>query len=200
MKASIEEVLARAGEFFMGRSPIQQAALRIASALSDLGIPFAIAGALAANAHGHVRTTADVDILLTREGLATFKERWLGRGWIEKFPGSRGLRDALHDVPIDVLLAGDYPGDGKVKPVVFPHPARVSVVGKDGIPVLTLPCLLELKLASGMTAPHRLQDLADVLHLIRANQLPAEYALGLAPYVREKFAELWRAAQVCEEY
>jgi hypothetical protein len=49
-----------------------------------------------------------------------------------------------------------------------------------------------------MTAPHRLRDLADVLELIRILRLPAEWALQLNPYVREKYGELWRAAQIQE--
>jgi hypothetical protein len=61
--------------------------------------------------------------------------------------------------------------------------------------VLSLPRLVELKLASGMTAPHRLQDLADVLRLIESAQLPRELADELDPYVRSKYDELWRAAQ-----
>ena len=62
--------------------------------------------------------------------------------------------------------------------------------------ILPLPTLIELKLASGMTAPHRLKDLADVLELVRAVKLPAELAADLNPYVRDKYLELWRAAQV----
>jgi hypothetical protein len=54
---------------------------------------------------------------------------------------------------------------------------------------------VELKLASGITAPHRLRDLADVLELIRVAALPAELADELDPFVREKYLELWRAAQ-----
>jgi hypothetical protein len=46
-----------------------------------------------------------------------------------------------------------------------------------------------------MTAPHRLKDLADVLELIRARSLPVGFAEALDPYVRDKFRELWRAAQ-----
>jgi hypothetical protein len=42
------------------------------------------------------------------------------------------------------------------------------------VTLLPLPTRLELNLASDMTAPHRLKDLADV---------------------REKFLELWQAAQ-----
>lgn len=54
---------------------------------------------------------------------------------------------------------------------------------------------MELKLASGMTAPHRLRDLADVLELIRIRQLPEAHADRLHPYVRDEFRELWHAAQ-----
>ena len=61
-----------------------------------------------------------------------------------------------------------------------------------------MPALIELKLASGMTAPHRLKDLADVLELIRALALAESLAGELNPYVREKYLELWRAAQVTD--
>ncbi len=43
--------------------------------------------------------------------------------------------------------------------------------------------------------PHRLQDLADVIHLIRRNGLTPEFAAGLHPVVQEHFRELWRDAQ-----
>ena len=95
---------------------------------------------------------------------------------------------------IDVLIAGEFPGDGLPKPVAFPDPATVSVEG-ERFHILPLATLLELKLASGMTAVHRLKDLADVLEVIRAVQLPESFADNLNPYVREKYLELWRAAQ-----
>jgi hypothetical protein len=49
-----------------------------------------------------------------------------------------------------------------------------------------------------MTAPHRLKDLADVLELIRALQLNQAFVEQLHPYVRDKFRELWGAAQTAE--
>lgn len=199
MKQTLSNVLQRAGAFFMKQSPIHGAARRISRTLAEMNIPFAVAGALAANTHGHVRTTEDVDVLLTREGLEAFKQRWLGRGWVEKFAGSKGIRDTVHNVNIDILLTGDYPGDGLPKPVVFPRPETVSELDADGIPIVTLPTLLELKLASGMTAPHRPRDLDDVIQLIRVNGLPRTYAERLNPYVRAKFDELWSAAQYQEE-
>ena len=122
----------------------------------------------------------------------------LGRGYVEKFPGSKGLRDTEHGVSIDVLLAGEYPGDGKPKPIRFPDPATIAVRGSHGA-FLPLETLIELKLASGLSAPHRLKDLADVLELIRAAGLPASLDERLDPSVRGKYAELWTAAQTRDD-
>lgn len=184
----------------MKRSPIHAAARRISETLLEMEIPFAIAGALAANVHGHVRTTQDVDILLNPDGLTRFKEAYLGRGWVEKFEGSRGLRDTVNNVNIDVLLTGEYPGDGKPKPVAFPDPVDVAQPDDEGIPIVSLVALLELKLASGMTAPHRPRDLDDVIQLIRANGLARDHQDMLNAYVRAKYDELWEAAQHEEDY
>ena len=51
-------------------------------------------------------------------------------------------------------------------------------------------------MASGLTAPDRPRDFDDVIQLIRANSLPADYHAGLDDYVRDKFVELWRYAQL----
>jgi hypothetical protein len=196
----LSEVLEDAGEFFMGKSSIHKAAYRLARALSELEIPFVVVGALAVNAHGHVRTTADIDILLNPEGLEAFKGRWLGQGWVELFEGSKGFRDATLDVKIDVLLSGEFPGDGKPKPIAFPRPEAVEIAeSSDGYPVLALRGVVELKLASGMTAPHRPRDFDDVIQLIRVNALGRDYSEQLDPYVQAKFQEMWEFAQVEED-
>jgi hypothetical protein len=179
----------------MGKADVQAALSKVVAALEKAEIPYAVVGAMALNEHGFRRVTVDVDILLTREGLEAFKSAVLGRGYVEQFPGSKGLRDTEHRVNVDVLLAGDYPGDGKPKPVAFPDPAQSAERGRT-CALLPLPRLIELKLASGMSAPHRLKDLADVLEVIRALDLDEDVADALHPYVREKFRELWRAAQV----
>jgi hypothetical protein len=189
----MEAMLERAGRFFMGKSPQHLAAIELARRLGDLGIDYAIAGALALGIHGHERFTTDVDVLVTREGHARFKAANLGRGYVEVFPGSKGLRDTVNDVKIDFILAGDYPGDGKPKAVAFPDPRTAAIEGKT-FRVLTLEKLVELKLASGMSAAHRLKDLADVISLIQSARLPRDLASRLDPSVRGKFEELWDAA------
>jgi hypothetical protein len=59
-----------------------------------------------------------------------------------------------------------------------------------------LPTLIELKLASGMTNPGRLKDLADVQELIRVLKLPADFSDQLNPFVRGRYSELWEAVKL----
>jgi hypothetical protein len=186
-----------ARRFFMGEADVQRALERLARLLEEKGIPYAVIGAMALNEWGYRRVTVDVDILLSADGLRALRAEVLGRGYVEKFPGSRGLRDTETSVNIDVVLAGEYPGDGKPKPVVFPDPAEAAVRGQK-VALLPLPKLIELKLASGISAPHRLKDLADVLELIRQLSLTRQMAEALDPSVRAKYEELWQAAQTAE--
>ncbi|MEA2561028.1 MAG: hypothetical protein QOH06_2532 [Acidobacteriota bacterium] len=186
-----------ATRFFMGTSDVQHALEKIARLLDEDGIPYAIVGAMALNAYGYRRQTVDVDILLTPAGLDEFRAKHLGLGYVPKFTGSKSLRDTENGVQIDVLLTGEYPGDGRPKPVVFPDPAVAAVRG-ERVALLPLLTLIELKLASGISAPHRLKDLADVLELVRILDLPEETAENLHPYVREKYREIWQAAQGAE--
>ncbi len=189
--ASIEQL----GRFFMGTSDVHLALARVVKTLEELGIPYAICGAMAVNAHGLRRATEDVDVLLTPEGLAQFKAHALGRGFVEKFPGSRGVKDAETKVPIDFLLTGGVPGDGVMRGMTFPDPKDVAIekVGKRYVDLATL---VGMKVASAMTAPDRPRDFDDVIRLIRANELGEHFAGGLHSYVREKYRELWRIAQM----
>jgi hypothetical protein len=200
MTRDLLKVAEEADRFFMERSPIHETMRRLAACLKEMQIPFAIAGAMAANAHGHRRTTADVDLLMRRQDLQRFKDQWLGRGWVENFEGSKGFRDTANNVKVDVLIVGDFPGDGLEKPVSFPPPENVIMEDAEGIPFLSLATLIELKITSGMSVSHRPRDLDDVIQLVRINKLPTSFANQLNPYVREKYQELWHAAQVNEDY
>jgi len=200
MPESILEVAKRADKFFMEASPIHETMRRLSRILDEMKIPFAIAGAMAANAHGHKRTTSDVDILIRREDLVRFKSKHIGLGWMDKFEGSKNFKDTITSVNVDTLIVGDYPGDGLPKPVAFPAPEDVSFRNDDGIPFITLETLLELKIACGSTVSHRPRDLDDVIQLIRVNRLPLEFSQKLNPFVVGKYQELWQAAQVNDDY
>src|SRR5262245_33696917 len=120
LDARMDAVLARAGAYFMGQSPVHRAAEELARRLEEAGIDYAIAGALSLGFHGYERLTEDVDIIVTREGLERFKADWLGRGYVNVRPGGKAVRDTVNNVRIDFLLTGEFPGDGKPKPVVIP--------------------------------------------------------------------------------
>ncbi len=183
MREGGDAAIRQASLFFMKNDPVHHALREIARRLEQLKIPYAVVGGMALVAHGYDRTTVDVDILLTSEGLAAARRELEGLGYVPPFVGSKNLRDTNTGVRIEFLLAGHYPGDGKPKPVVFPDPAHASVA-IDGVRYITLPKLIELKLASGMTQPARRRDLADVQDLIRTLKLDAAFAESLDPYVR----------------
>jgi hypothetical protein len=183
-----------AQDFFMKRSKVHDALNQLSGLLGEDRIPYLIAGAMALNEYGYERVTKGIDLILSRAGLHRFKERHLGRGYLEKHSGSKSFRDTENGVDIDVLIAGDYPGDGKPKSVAFPEPKHSSRPSSE-VQWLPLPKLIELKLASGMTAPHRLRDLADAIEVIRVQRLDEHFADQLDPMVREKYRELWAAAQ-----
>jgi hypothetical protein len=176
---------------FRGESDLFKTMRALGRRLDDLHVPYAVAGAMAMEAHDYRRLTDNLNILVTRGGLQTIHERLEGLGCALLNPGSKNLRDTERGVRIKFLVAGEYPGDGKPKPVAFPNPAEVAVT-LDGIRYLSLPTLVELKLASGMSDPGRLKDLGDAQEMIRVLGLSAEFAAQLNPFVRDKYLELWR--------
>jgi hypothetical protein len=190
---SIHDVYAEGSRYFMGEGKLHGALGELCYDLERRGIDYMIIGAVALLAHGYPRFTEDIDLVMTAEGLETFHRELVGLGYAPAFSGARKrLRATRSNVPVEIIVAGDYPGDGKPKPISFPVPAEASVE-IDGVRVVTLEKLIELKLASGMTAPDRLKDLADVQELIKLRALDAGFADRLHPYVRGRFLELLRA-------
>lgn len=179
----------------MEKGDVYETLKRLAARLSKEGLDYALIGGMALVAHGYRRFTEDVDILMTPEAFEAFRERLVGLGYRPAFPGAvKAFRDAETGVTIEVITSGDYPGDGKPKPVAFPDP-RTARFERDGLWLITLDKLIELKLASGLSAPHRLKDLADVQDLILRLKLPLTLAEQLDESVRSEYERLWRAAQ-----
>ncbi len=192
---SFDDFLREADAYFMETGKLHQTLRDLTRRLEEAAIDYAVLGAIALGRHGYRRMTVDIDLLLTPEGLAQFKDLHLGRGYVAAFPGAqKSFRAADTGVRIDVITSGEYPGDGLPKPVIFPNPAEVSVEIA-GVRVVTLEKLVELKLASGMSAPHRLRDLADVQDAIRTLHLPQDFTGRLDPSVRPTYLDLWRKAQ-----
>ncbi len=185
--------------FFMGEGILNETLRRVARDLENRGIDYVLIGAVALNQHGYRRFTEDIDLLLTREGLEKFQNELVGLGYRPAQTGAtKKFRTTQENVMVEIITSGEFPGDGKPKAVVFPNPSE-NQTEIDGIKTVTLEKLIELKLASGMTAPHRLKDLADVQEIVKIKSLTAEFAEKLNPFVREKYLELQKAVAEAEE-
>jgi hypothetical protein len=178
---------------FEGTSAVHRTLKRLAHRLDELNVDYAIAGGMALFFHGYRRFTEDVDVLVTADGLQTIHESLEGLGYVRPFEKSKNLRDAETGVRIDFLVTGQYPGEGKPGPIAFPDPADVGE-DIDGTQVVTLPRLIELKLASGQ-APNRMKDLGDVQELIKVTQVPLEIGQEIDPSLRGIFEKLWNDSQ-----
>ncbi len=192
LNADVRWALEEGGMHFERESQVYQSLERITQRLTELRVPHAVVGGMAMFLHGYRRFTEDVDVLVTADGLKHLHDQLEGRGYVPPFAGSKNLRDSANGVRIEFIVTGEFPGDGKPKPVAFPDPNTASTI-VDGIRCLGLIQLIDLKLASGMTNPGRLKDLADVQEMIDALHLTPEFANQLNPYVRGRYLELHTA-------
>ena len=174
---------------FEERSAVHITLRNLTHALNELGVDYAVAGSMAMFIHGFRRFTEDVDVLVTREGLARIHDALDGRGYVKPFAASKNLRDARTGVKIDFLIAGQYPGDGKPGPVAFPVPIEASEV-KDGIRVLSLSKWVELKLISGRL-PARRRDWADIQDAIRTLKIARDFSNQIDSSLRDSYHQLW---------
>jgi hypothetical protein len=180
--------------FFQGNDPVHQTMSRLAAELAKANISYAVVGGMAVNAHRHRRTTADVDVLLTAEGLADFRRLFVGSAYDPVPRRSRRFVDRANGVTLDVLVTGMFPGSGKPGPIAYPDPATVGETIEQ-IRVIDLPTLIQLKLAA-----RRYQDFADVVALIRVHNLVEGFADRLHPSVRSDYIECLEEKRREDEY
>lgn len=180
--------------FFQKSAPVHKTMRRVVKQLQKACIPYAIVGGMAVNAHGHQRTTDDLDVLLTAEGLAEFRKRFVPKHYDTHPRLPRRFTDRKNEVIIDFLVTGLYPGSGRPGPISYPDPAAVSQTIEE-LQVLELATLIQLKLAA-----RRHQDFADVVSLIRVQQLDESFAGRLHPSVRGDYIECLEERRREDEY
>jgi len=191
---SFMDRLQEIGVFFQKRSPQHQTMRRLARRLKKAGIPYAIMGAMAVNAHGAERTTRDVDVLLTPEGLERFRQEFVGEEYDQAEGRPRRFVERKSGVTVDCLITGRYPGSGKPGPFAFPDPTEASQE-IEKIRVLTLPQLIQLKLAA-----RRHSDFGDVVFLIQTHNLDESFLPQLHPSVHQDFIECLEEKRREDEY
>ena len=180
--------------FFQKNDPVHKTMRRVVKRLEKAGIDYAVVGGMAVNAHGRQRTTADLDLLLTPEGLAEFRLRFVPRHYEEIAGRPRRFTDRIGGVKIDFLVTGLFPGSGAPGPIAYPDPAAVSEVIGDAR-VVGLATLIQLKLAA-----RRYQDFADVVALIRVHDLDEGFAGRLDESVRGDYVECLEEKRREDEY
>ncbi len=148
--------------------------------LAEEGIRFAVIEALALRQYGFVRATEDIAILTTPGGLDKIHATLVGRDLTSRAQGLRkGLREAEHEMDMDVVTSGEHAGSEE-SPVVYPPPDSDAFVELGGVRFPTLETLVEFKIASGVWR-HRHLDLGDVQNRIRIHGLDEGFANRLRP-------------------
>ena len=95
---------------------------------------------------------------------------------------------------VDLLVTGHLPGRGKSAPFPFPDPTAASEE-INGTRVVTLPQLIQLKLAAG-----RYSDFGDVVFLIRVHHLDESFLDRLHPAVHGDYIECLEEQRREDEY
>jgi hypothetical protein len=128
-----------------------------------------VGGGWAVWRHGYVgRVTQDVDIALAKASVDDFLRAASVSGFeMVSQPEGRWpkLRHRETGIEVDVLPEGGRPGTAsRPAPTTIPHPKTMGAA-RGILKYITLPSLIELKLAAG-----RLRDEADVVELARENR------------------------------
>ena len=193
-KFDLDKRLWEIGMFFQKNDPVHQSLRRLAKRLEKAGIPYAVMGAMAVNLHGARRTTDDVDVLLTPEGLQRFRQELLPKFYKPTEGRSRRFTERKSGVQVDCLVTGHFPGRGRPGPFAFPDPQEVAVE-IEKVQVVNLPQLIQLKLAA-----RRHYDFGDVGFLIHVHNLDESFMEKLHPSVHQDFIECLEEKRREDEY
>jgi len=172
----------------LGCAPLLATAEKVAGVLAKTGIAHVFIGGLGVQHYGYVRSTLDVDIVVSDVDAVC---ALLAAHGFEENPGPGGFRwphvkvimtDKENGVDVDVMPAGARMGCSEI-PLPQPEKAEATPYYVDAA------TLVSLKLASCLAEPiKRAKDQADVVELIKFG-LPQ--ALPVADSVRAEYARLW---------
>jgi hypothetical protein len=151
--------------------------------LARFRIPHFVCGGFAVQEHGYPRFTQDVDIIVPDVGPAY--DTLCTNGFLEN-PGAT-VTDPETRLKIDLRPGGQKLDSG---PLQLPLPTMVSEEPQ----ILTLEALIGTKLSAYVgRGIERVKDYADVVELMKANQLPRGY--GVAAGVRDFYQRIWDELQ-----
>lgn len=194
-----QQALMSSGDNCAKRFLVDESSLAVLSTADKLSqllkkhdIKYAIIGGFALNIHGFKRQTTDIDVLMSKVDLKKFKDKLVHNGFAPRFRGAEtSYRDPISNVGIDILLTGNYPGDGKPSALPFPEVSEDNVMNFDGINVIDLKTLISLKLASFKSLPQsRMKDRTDVSGLVKYLTLDESLCERLHESVRDEYLKV----------
>lgn len=177
----------------LGNETLWDVARQAHELLEAGGVPHAIAGGVAVCLHGYQRNTVDLDLIVRRDDVDEIRAILEGVGYV--WSEANHEYRSPNGIAVQFLTAGERAGAGLPIPFADPGDAR-SVTEVEGLTVLSLPRLIESKIACGegnLRRSHK--DFADVVELIAIHQLDGRFAGRLHKSVRKTFRELLRHAR-----
>ena len=172
-------------------------AARCHDILSSAGIAYCVCGGVAVCLHGYQRNTTDLDLIVRGEDSDAIRQRLTGAGFVWNAVQAEFV--TADGIAVRFLLAGQKAGKGSE--VFISEPVGDSNVEQiDGLAVVRLSRLVEMKIASGMNNLRRThKDFADVVELIYIRNLDGSFARFLHQSLRPTFRELVRNANATEQ-
>jgi hypothetical protein len=172
----------------LGNETLWDVARECHEVLQQAGIPHLVVGGVAVCLHGYQRNTVGLDIVLRPEDTSRTRVALTEAGfdWDDEqneFRSSAGI-------PVQFLLAGERAGKGSE--LLLPDPGdEAAKVDLEGLPVVALAKLIELKIACGEGNLRRThKDFADVVELVAAQGLRRDFARYLHKSLRKIYREL----------
>ena len=170
----------------IGNYGLTAAAKDAAAVFKAANYPYLLCGGYAVQNYGYMRSTEDVDTVVKR--MSTGRQLLISSG---KFAAVRGterrVKHIATGVQVDMLPGGETDSPGALP---FVDPEEEAGQTKFGLDFVTLPQLITLKLMA-----YRARDKADVVELIKVNELDRELAEELPVSLRNKYITQWEEAQ-----
>lgn len=177
----------------LGNETLWEVALHCHHILRQANIPHSICGGVAVCLHGYQRNTSDVDLIIHSQDSSQIKELLMAEAyhWDDEFKEFR----SPNGIAVQFLIAGQQAGRGSE--VAIPEPiGGLNVEEREGLSVVRLSRLIEMKLASGLGSMRRThKDFADVVELIAIRNLDRSFARFLHKSLRSTYRELARKAK-----
>ncbi len=172
----------------LGQTSLWDAARKCHAALDEAAIPHAVIGGVAVCLHGYQRTTVDLDLLVRPEDSADVKSALEKAGFF--WNAEQGEFHAVDGLAVQLLFAGS--SAGRDSGMILPDPSSPkTIVDIEGLPVITLAKLIEMKIACGAGSLRRNhKDFADIVELIAVNGLGKSFARFVHKSVRSVFRDL----------